>query len=710
MSPYFHYARSACGIPRVKILGTKEDWQSLERKIHLLATEVFAQDISMEKSLSTYLSRVETVVRRIHTSRDPKFWERMFAISRCHSGHTDMVTGWISLLYKNGNGDIDRGCCGNDYYNYDSHISTVSWKCHETSKEFELRTGLLYSVINEGKDELDRKFPWFEPQFGHVVFDKNFKMTADQFQQYIDTTLKNYDKRLFQHFFEVLKDDPMIIDKGPNELKQRLEIARRQLEYWKKNCKDMTMDELDLENSDFGDLINQSAEDKDKPVIEKFIKQLVEFLQTMKIPKIVMASSGVYEKELLRALIGNEVVVHLSASCDNYETTDTMGELCELLAHPKCQVRTLIVNGQRLNSEDLNLLGKALMNTTAPIEHFQVTSVEGMELADAIYFFATKKNLKSFSIQYPNNHFDDDNEGQIDVMKRLYGAIRDSRSLEEVKISYFGDRRIDTKSYKTYPMDVTDLYDEVAENLKLNSNLKELTIEKWMYSHELLTKMLSVPSLQRIKFVSCEGFIPLEFLDVTKNLESIGGGLKLTTSSAEKLSRFLADPQCKLNTLNIDTKFDEETLHIFINGFINNKSLTSLNLDSVGFGDTNFFETILAAIKNGAPIQDLSLSYTSKSSEDLEQLLIGLVAIGYKNLRRFVTNLPIITEAGFNAVLQIIHLNQSLIEFEVDFYGWGGKQLLMLTEDQENLLCSATKTLPNLEKFGVNGFCKQAPN
>ncbi len=714
MSPYFHYSRTACGIPRVKVLGTKQDWLTLQRKVHSLATEVFAQDISTEKSLSTYLSRAETVIAKIHSSRDPKFWENMFAISGCYSGHTDMVIGWITLLYRNGRGVLEGGrCSGDDYYNYESHISTVSWKCKDTSKEFELRTGLLYSVINDhGQGELDKKFPWFEPQFGHVVLDKNFKMTAEQFQEYIDTVLKGADKRLWQTFFELLKDDPVMMDKGPGELKQRLNIARRQMEVWKKNSKDLELAELDLENSDFGSLIYMHTEDGDKHVIEKFIDDLVDFLQTMKIRKVVMAQSGVCageiaEGRLLRALIGNEVLEELTASCyaceDEYSA---MNVVCEVLTHPKCRIRTLNVTGPRLKTADMVLLGNALMNSTAPIEHIAVTSADVMELADAIYLFSTKKNLKTFSITYPFTSFYGENAmKEIEISKRIYYAIRDSRTLEEVKLGPFGD--LVDNSYKKQPIDVSDLFEDIAANLKLNTNLKALTIEKWQYD-ELLTDLVSVPSLRKITFQECPDAISLDFLDVTKNLESFTGSFDFTAEMVARLSSCLSDPACKIRELkimgsNFANEDEDKLLTTLTKSFINNKSLTSLKISSLKYDDADrsFLDNIVEAMKNGMPLQDLDVEYFSKNPEDLEKLLAGLTHC--RTLRQFKSDLSVVSEAGFNAVLQIVQHNTSLESFEANYYGWDEGDHLTLTNEQQNTLLKAAKALPFVHKFGING-------
>jgi hypothetical protein len=150
MSPYFHYMNTRCGIPRIKVLGSQQDWISLETKVYRMATEVFNQ-VGDEK-LTKYIFGAQEIVRQMRTETDPSFWGRIFAIDRCRSGHTDLVVGWITSLFRKG---------ADDFYKYESHISSVEWTNLETGNEYQLRTGLLYSVIHEGESELDKQFPWY---------------------------------------------------------------------------------------------------------------------------------------------------------------------------------------------------------------------------------------------------------------------------------------------------------------------------------------------------------------------------------------------------------------------------------------------------------------------------------------------------------------------------------------------------------------------
>lgn len=172
MSPYYDYITSSCGIPRVKVLGTKQDWQLLEQKVHRMRTEVFSHDLTTDKLLSVYLQGVEHQIRLIHTSRSVDFWRDMFSINRCGSGHTDQVKGWICLFYRDSYQKRDKTrvvYMGKDFFNYESHVSEVTWKNIDTQRKFKLSTGLFYSNVVKGTDPLDNNYPWLEPQFAHLI-------------------------------------------------------------------------------------------------------------------------------------------------------------------------------------------------------------------------------------------------------------------------------------------------------------------------------------------------------------------------------------------------------------------------------------------------------------------------------------------------------------------------------------------------------------
>ena len=121
-----------------------------------------------------------------------------------------MVEGWITQLYRNGHEQQHRGSVsftGNDFYNYESHVSTVKYQTKqnknknknktkqrlslvgtrytsiETDRKFELFAGLLYSLYEVSENE---KFPFLRPQFAHVIREvhDDVPLSWDSYEKY----------------------------------------------------------------------------------------------------------------------------------------------------------------------------------------------------------------------------------------------------------------------------------------------------------------------------------------------------------------------------------------------------------------------------------------------------------------------------------------------------------------------------------------------
>ncbi len=286
MSVYYYYVSGRCGIPRIKVLGSKEDWQLIEQKVHRMRTEVFSQDTTTTKKLSTYLSKIESQVRKIYTTRDPSFWKEMFYIDDCQSGHMAVVTGWIAMFYVEHEAvrkDGHTTYSGNDFYNYKAHISTVKWKNIETERHFELKCGLVSSRIVSGTNELDTKYPWLEPSFSHVIVetDGSGKMSPEHFKTYIET-LDGRDRSLMASFYELLKDNPMEFVKGDKELSFRYQLVGVQIDAWKEQYKKtgQSLPSIDLTKGNCGQALSsyRAYKDLNKPAAESLANKICEYL------------------------------------------------------------------------------------------------------------------------------------------------------------------------------------------------------------------------------------------------------------------------------------------------------------------------------------------------------------------------------------------------------------------------------------------------
>jgi hypothetical protein len=148
VSPFFEYRSTLCGIPRVRRLGTKQDWQSIESKIEEWI-KIIAKKGKDTKSTIEWLKQAAKIVGMIHTRHDSEFWSKIFNICNCGSGHMDDAEGWIIGLYRSGRlAGGEWMYHGPTFYYLPSHISTVNWTNEETQRKFSLYTGLFWRCVS----------------------------------------------------------------------------------------------------------------------------------------------------------------------------------------------------------------------------------------------------------------------------------------------------------------------------------------------------------------------------------------------------------------------------------------------------------------------------------------------------------------------------------------------------------------------------------
>lgn len=89
---YFDYeAHTVCGIPRVTLLGTADDWRDLRRRVSDMATYDLAWWVEALRPVCDKF--VETAEGR----PDPSFWKAIYK-PRAVYGAT-LITGWIGRLF-----------------------------------------------------------------------------------------------------------------------------------------------------------------------------------------------------------------------------------------------------------------------------------------------------------------------------------------------------------------------------------------------------------------------------------------------------------------------------------------------------------------------------------------------------------------------------------------------------------------------------------
>jgi len=137
VSPYYSYGTLLCGIPRIEIAGTEDDWKKLSQTLFDL-TELFSGDLKL------YLSKVWSLVLNIvkECSRgNGDFFKRMVSMKRCGSGSQYEITGWI-LDFMN---TPDKPPIM--LQNVHQYLSKMEYKNLDTGRTFEMYAGIFYCEL-----------------------------------------------------------------------------------------------------------------------------------------------------------------------------------------------------------------------------------------------------------------------------------------------------------------------------------------------------------------------------------------------------------------------------------------------------------------------------------------------------------------------------------------------------------------------------------
>ena len=149
VSPYYNYVMYRCGISKVKILGTQEDWEKISIAVEKLG--------ALLPLASGYYTKLVNTIKKFASPTAEDF-KKLFSLKKCGSGHRTEVEGWIRDFYIN----VERPTYVG---NFSTHISLVSYKDLDTDVNYEIKHGLFSSKITTDG--------YLEPLFGYVINELN---------------------------------------------------------------------------------------------------------------------------------------------------------------------------------------------------------------------------------------------------------------------------------------------------------------------------------------------------------------------------------------------------------------------------------------------------------------------------------------------------------------------------------------------------------
>lgn len=146
VSPYYNYSMFCCGIPKVKVLGTEEDWELFSNS----CVEIYETIPEFENYLGGLMMRINDIKEGSANFSD------FFRLDRCGSGGQVEVKGWITDFF------IEQPRVPYPE-NFISCISKIDYHSYNNGKDYRLYAGLFTSVIDDG---------YLVPEFDNIYFEK----------------------------------------------------------------------------------------------------------------------------------------------------------------------------------------------------------------------------------------------------------------------------------------------------------------------------------------------------------------------------------------------------------------------------------------------------------------------------------------------------------------------------------------------------------
>lgn len=152
VSPYYDYMMLLCGIPKIKIMGDSDQYQSMCSKISEISL-IFIGDEAVTK----YLTRIHELFSEIAAAvanDDIEFFKRIFTLEKCGSGSQVEVNGWIKRMY------MDEKVRPGYVENFPTNVSVVEYKNLDTNKNYKKYVGLFGSSEDDG---------FLVPEYGYFI-------------------------------------------------------------------------------------------------------------------------------------------------------------------------------------------------------------------------------------------------------------------------------------------------------------------------------------------------------------------------------------------------------------------------------------------------------------------------------------------------------------------------------------------------------------
>jgi len=151
-SNYYNYSTFLCGLPKIKILGTDEDWNKILTSVDKL------KNVFIDTEIEIYLNKIYELVKNICKNRNVDFWKNIFTQKNIGSGGDLIIDGWIlDLFYESEKIKLKK--LENFLFTY----ATIPYKNIDTGRKFKS----IYGAFNFKQDYEG----FYVTQYDYAIFE-----------------------------------------------------------------------------------------------------------------------------------------------------------------------------------------------------------------------------------------------------------------------------------------------------------------------------------------------------------------------------------------------------------------------------------------------------------------------------------------------------------------------------------------------------------
>ncbi len=149
-SNYYTYSMFCCGIPKINLGGTKEDWEKLLSSFNILYKTFY--NYNTPEKYGAWIKSVKSILTKLveefdSETPDVEFFKNIFTQNNVGSGRQLEINGWVTELFF----DPPKILL---LHNFLSSVAKVEYKNESTNKEYVALLGGCSYKVNEDFYEL----------------------------------------------------------------------------------------------------------------------------------------------------------------------------------------------------------------------------------------------------------------------------------------------------------------------------------------------------------------------------------------------------------------------------------------------------------------------------------------------------------------------------------------------------------------------------